>query len=281
VQIARRGEALNIMRAFRRLVQLYANYHLLQRSPVIVYSMERTGSVALYNSLVAHNVFALATHYLDPTKVAHLSGSARWASRHVIRKQRPAKIISLVRNPIENMASVFARSAYSDAQGHRQSLPEDAARNPALRFAEEFLETRQFKDQLNWFDREFYVTLNIDVYQHPFNKEMGYAQFCEGPFNVLILRTELNNEDKSKIVGNFLNLPTFEMKTADSVRNWFQKGEAPGVPGSKAAYSDVYRKLKQSLKIPAPYWSELVESRFVQHFFTPAELAPYQAESVE
>ena len=101
------------MERVKRALTLYINYFLFRRTPTLVYSVERSGSVALLHSLQTHGVFAIGAHYLSPDKLTqHYSGAASWASKYIINKKKPVKVITMVRSPIDNMLSTFAREYY-------------------------------------------------------------------------------------------------------------------------------------------------------------------------
>lgn len=265
------------MRKIKRLLELYTNYYVKKRIPTIVYSMERSGSIVVFESLLTHGEFAITTHYLDPEldpeKMAtgRYSGSAVWVSKHLIRKRKKMRIISMVRNPVESMVSFFARSHFGDraqevdaAQAESNPLTsEDISRQ----FTEEFLEKKHYRHHLQWFDSEFIPALGVDIYKHDFNKEQGYVQIQEGPNEVLILRTELDDAQKSQIISEFLGLTDFHILRATRSR-----GAAHGTPGEKAPYAKQYKLLKESLKIPENFLEEITASKYATHFFTPEYL---------
>lgn len=259
----------------RQVVSLNWSYYIMQRTPVLVYSMERTGTVALYVSLAAAGQFAVASHYLDPAKDApgRRAGNARWASKHIIARRRPAKIITLVRNPVENMLSVFARNRFVPVG----RTPEGAAAIARVgedqissEFAAEYLEKEKYRRQLDWFDTEYRSALGVDVYQHPFDKERGYARITEGPWDILVVRTELDDERKARAVGEFLGLASFRMIRAETVKK--REGVDAGIQGEKTVYGDKYKALKAGVVIPQRHWLAIADSPFARHFFTEAEL---------
>lgn len=256
------------MKNVRRYVELWVKHSLLGQTPTLVYSMERSGSVALYRSLSEQTHFAVCTHYLDPAKLEFepQSGSAQWAYKNVVAKQRPVKVISLVRHPVENMLSIFARARF--AGGTDESRPEaDSSEELSRLFVTEYLEQGRHRRQLDWFHDEFEPTLGVDVYQHPFDAEQGLVQFQEGCLDVLILRTEMPDEEKSRHVAAFLGLPHFSMLKANS---YLSKGKdsTPGMPASQTNYGAAYQQLKEHASIPPHFLTEIVDSRYVQHFFS-------------
>ena len=255
-----------------RAIELYFNYFVRRRTPVIVYSMKRTGSTALFHSLNSHGEFALTTHCLDPEKIntVHLSGSARWACKHIIIPHKRVKIISLIRNPIENMMSVFARDQLSSSTDRDNSDNNNmdclSAEDICQHFITEYFQSERYVHQLEWFDCEFKSVLGINIFDYPFDKKRGYVHFQEGSYDVLIVRTEMDDVKKAYLVSEFLGLSDFNMLCATSVPN-ATSGMDPGMPGEKASYSDQYKVLKHHVFIPKKYLDIILESRFSQHFF--------------
>jgi len=264
------------MERVKRALALYISYFLFRRTPTLVYSVERSGSVALLHSLKSHGVFAFGAHYLSPEKLAqqqHHSGTAGWASKYIISKRKPAKVISLVRTPIESMLSTFAREYY----GEQASQPEAAAsQSTSDELSEEFcrtyLQSDQYLHPLRWFETEFQPTLGIDVYQHAFDKQQRFARFHEKSYDVLLLGTELADQQKSQLVAEFVGIPQLEISSASLAAQTSasrkQHRLPPGRPGEQSDYAQQYKRLKQHVVIPENYLDAIVDSRYTQHFFS-------------
>jgi len=260
----------------KRALELNINYYLRRRSVILVYSMERSGSIALTNSLQARGEFVIGSHYLDPGKIStqHYSGSARWACGHVISKRKPAKVISLVRHPVENMLSVFARTDYGRPHDrHMRGETQQAQETPAQlsdKFCQAYLAADRHLRPLGWFANEFRPALGINIYDRPFDTGGGYIQFREGPYDVLIMRTELPNEQKAKIVSDFVGVEAIEMLSpATNFNN--RHHLPPGKPGDQTDYAEMYKTLKRCVVIPPAYLDAIVDSPYVRHFFTQTE----------
>jgi len=265
------------MERVKRAVSLYMNYFFFRRMPILVYSVERSGSVSLLHSLQSQGLFALGAHYLSLEKLAqHRSGSAIWASKHIIRKQKPAKIITMVRSPIENMLSTFAREYYGQQTAEQAKV--ECPSSPD-KLSEEFYQTYLRSDKywhpLQWFETEFQVALGIDVYQHAFDKHRRFARFREKSFEVLILGTELEDSQKSRLVADFVGVSQLEISNAAKASQTSASNKQhqlpPGKPGSQTAYAKQYQQLKQHVEIPETYLDSIVDSRYARHFFSEEE----------
>ena len=264
------------MRRIKRALELNINYFLLRRTPTLVYSMQRTGSRAMFSSLKSRGVFAIGSHYLDPKKIAtpHLSGSARWACRHIIIKRKPAKVITLVRSPFENMLSTFARSDYGEQEPQESGAASQGVPPSPEQLSDDFcrtyLATDRYLRPLQWFANEFQPALGINVYQHSFDKQNGSCRIHQEPYDVLILRTEMPDEQKAELVAEFVGLRSIEMKRPAAASE--KRGRLPsGKPGDKTHYASKYKALKQSIVIPQVYLDAIVDSPHVEHFFTQDE----------
>lgn len=262
-----------MIHAIARYLNLSARLYLKGEAPIIVYSKERTGSVALYNSLVAAGVPAIATHYLDPAKIGEgkLSRSAQWASKHVVMPQHRAKFITLVRNPVDNLLSTFARNEFVEKPRVRGLSPDaalDVTPNELDARFRRYLDDGELRRELDWFDSEFRVALGIDVFAHPFDATLGFDHISSGPFEVLILRTELSNRDKAAAAARFLELPEFAMAHSPVTVS-----DAPGVAGEQADYREQYRELKRRAVIPRRHWEAILSSKVSHHFIADYELA--------
>jgi hypothetical protein len=254
------------MHKIKRGLQLFIDCFVKKRTATVVYSMERSGSVVVFDSLVANGEFAITTHHLDPKKLSTglYSGSASWASKHLILKGKKVRIISLVRNPIQSMVSYFARSDFGDRMQGTDTAASDnlSAEELVRQFVTEYLEKHRYRHHLEWFDSEFKAALDVDVYRHAFDKERGYVQFQSSPMDVLILRTELDNDQKTQRISEFLGSPNFSLLSAAKSR-----GLEHGTPGDQTPYAEKYALLKKDLTIPEKYLDEILGSRYVTHFF--------------
>ncbi len=259
------------MGAIGRLGRLYSDFYIRRKVPSIVYSMERTASVSLYQSLLACGELAVATHYVEPAAMVdgRMSRTAIWAARKVLGHSRPHRVISLVRNPFDHMLSMFARASHDRAV--LASAQGEASIGDLTRpFVEEFLGKREYMRQLEWFDGPYKSQLGLDVYAHPFDKARGFGRFSHDSCDALVVRTELKDAEKSAVVGEFLGRPEFRMVDVVPVKR--ARTEAAGMPGEKSAYGASYKALKQGVEIPREHVERIRESRYARHFFTDEEL---------
>jgi hypothetical protein len=259
-------------------LNLNKNQYLLRRQPIIVYSMRRTGSVAVHKSLEKDNQYTFAAHSFDTINrpASLLSGVGRWGARHIFAKQQPCKIISLVRNPVDNIISIFSRKSLGTRlqvtletiQPGEEVTPEKLA----VEFEQIHLGKHRHHQETNWFDDEYKAVLGVDVYEYPFDHEQGFCRITKGPYDALILRTEVPDDKKEKLIAGFIGSPTFKLISSSEATEG-SAGNAVGKPGEKSPYAHLYKALKNDLRIPRGEWEALSNSRYMQHFCSPAEIA--------
>jgi hypothetical protein len=242
---------------FKRGLHVYTSLYLRHQTPVLIYTTGRVGSMALHYSLEARDVFAFQVHTLNPTKLNQQPGTAVWAHRHIVAPSRPAKIISLYRDPLSVMVSDFFPKLRwitgQDDAWHRYSVQELCDI-----FCTRYFEQERHLKKLRWYEQEMQASLGINVYEHPSPRDGGYSCLQHGQYDVLLIRTDMDDHVKSRIVGDFVGLESLTI---------IRRNE-----GETKDYGQVYKTFKQQLVVPAPHLKAVYESRFARHFFAPSDL---------
>lgn len=242
------------------------------RRPVVVYSIPKTGSAAVYRALrKARGVFALKSHTLmpehwraartDPAWEPGWAGMWRdhWHSdglinRVMLRPQRPGRFISFVRDPIAtNISSFVYFHHYWLGQG--SSLSGVQAMSAADLF-ESFLQRYPHHVTTDWFDLEPRRALGIDVYQHPFSHERMSSVVSAGSNEMLVMRTEMDDEAKSARINEFVGV------TGVRVTRFNQ---------SHQGWGEVRRRLHEGIASHPSYVDDMLGHRFTRHFWTEDE----------
>jgi hypothetical protein len=222
-------------------------------TPILIWTMGKVGTTSIARSLtkaIPQLGTVFAVHFID-------DGTYRSQILHekLLQQDRPIKIITLVREPIaKNISSFF--------QNYRQHtgkpFGEDRLSVPEL--TDLFLRTNFHYNVLNWFDCQIFNYLGIDVYQVPFPRHRGVARFQKDNFDLLILKSELNNTVKARYLASFLDLDRGFKITNHNI-------------GSRKIYGKTYERFKEFVKLPESYIEEMCESRYFQHFYSPTEIA--------
>jgi len=244
--------------AVRRGLRLYAGLYLARRTPVIVYSTGRVGSMALYRSLETAGAFVVTAETLNPDRLVRHKhpGSWRWTYRHIVRPRRPAAVISIVRDPLALLISHFFFKL------QRATRIPDRPRPLSI---DEMCETFNtvYLDQgrpgrlLAWFETEMKPYLGIDVYDRDFPCDRGFVRIDTSLYRVLIYRAELDDTAKSRAVADFLGSPNFALTRFN-------------VTASKP-YARVYASFQRRLKVPIERLDYVYGSRYARHFYSAAE----------
>ncbi len=241
--------------------------------PVVVYSMTKSGSMAIYRALHKRSdLLALKGHSLDPAswkgnrsdsiwkpgvraQLFDLTHSNRMVRYEIIDKQRPCRFIALVRDPIATNVSGFHYNLPSFAADARAQ--EHAASVPAATMATQFLERYPHHLTTEWFDLEPKRILDIDVYATPFPHDRGWTIYRRGPNEMLVLRAELEDEEKGIVIGEFLGVPPVPIARVNTAA---ERG--------RGEWTDA---LKRALASHPQYIDDMLNSKYAQHFWSHTE----------
>jgi len=263
------------LKAFRRQVKiaqrLLLETHVKGRTPVIVYQPGKVGSTSVTKSLKNYGVsptyhvhwlnlkarlidqFFLAQHVLEGQVLYHL----------VIKRQRPVKIITMVREPINRHIASYFQSI----QRHLGLEDEKQLEQLSLEEAMAGFLKRQAlamkSPEENWFEKQFNPIVGIDIYQHVFPKEEGALTLRRGNVDVLVFKSELGDSQKERLIADFLHLSQFRIQRANV--------------GESKWYAQLYNEFKEQICLPEAYVDMMLNSRHVRHFYTDTEIAQARA----
>ncbi len=170
----------------------------------------------------------------------------------LVQKSAPYKVITLVREPIEQNISAFFERLPEFFPGKK---PDDI---PAADLDRVFLNRFPHYEIIDWVDDDFFAALHADLYTQPFHKENKFSSHAYEECPVLTLRTDLPDQQKIAAVTLFLNLDqTPEMVTANRA--------------DKKNYSHIYKQFLNRIQLPTQLAEDILTSRYSRHFFTPEE----------
>ena len=110
-----------------------------------------------------------------------------------------------------------------------------------------------------WFDDQIKVPFGIDVYATPF-AECGYKEYRNGGTRLLVMKYELDDLVKRRLLGDFFKLwLPWDMPRVNETDRHPSLGE-------------LYGRFKREVKLPKEYVERACESRYFKHFYTPAEI---------
>ena len=243
--------------------------------PVLVYQMAKVGSSTVTWALRdagIPNVFQV--HLMHPDNIRRFRakllklGWVRFRTnvdfnggflyKDIIEPGRKAKIITLVREPIGRNASFYFQNLHAlwDADDAHESVE-------LSRLLSEFHDKFNHRTCLTWFDKEFKPVLGVDVYEHPFPHDAGHLRINTDRYDILIIRSDLEDSSKAKCIEGFLGIDGLSL--------------APKNVGSQKPYAATYRKFLDAVELPEGYVNEMLDSKYTRHFFSPEEIASIRA----
>ncbi|MEK7639416.1 MAG: putative capsular polysaccharide synthesis family protein [Patescibacteria group bacterium] len=245
---------IKLLKKAKTLIWILVNIHFRKKTPVIIFAPGRVGSMALYSNLMKAGLFVFK---LEFTKIGS-SSSAKFIKKYIFDQKKPAKIISIVRDPIDILVSYFFSKA---ASGHIKAAHRawEAANIQDLQrsFVVDVLNTDRLGLHLYWYEKDFKEATNIDIFAYPFDQNEGFSVVPHETYPTLIFRTEMEDTNKAEIIKTFLNLSDFNL-TRENTRS--QKVDAA-----------LYRLFKDSLVLPSDILNKIYSSPYAKHFLTEKE----------
>lgn len=245
-------------RADRRMVQAV---RAGRRRAVLVYTMGKVGSTAVVHALEALPELAVFhVHHLAAAPqrgTGHRRALSALLWRELIAPGVPAAVITLTREPVARNVSAFFQNLRREAGG---AAPWQA---PTATLVETFLARFDHTRAVRWFDEEPHRALGVDVYAGAFDPAAGHARIAHDRYPTLVLRCELEDAGKGRLIGEFLGLGPLALARANA--------------GQDKAYAAAYAAFRAALQIPAALADALYESRYARHFYAPADLQAARA----
>lgn len=238
-----------------KAITFYCKLYLKKTEPVIIFAPGRVGSMALHKNLSELGIFVFKLEFLNIGN----SGAARFAIKHVFKSQRPAKIITIMRDPVTMMISYFFSKAAAGhlKEAHTAWKEKDVLQLQQL-FIKEVLTSYRLDSHLYWYERDFVRATNINVFDHAFDTFNKHAIINHPIYPTLMLRTEMDDTIKATQISNFLHIPIFTL-TRENTRS-----EKPD--------KELYERFKETLTLPTELLDKIYTAKVCTHFFGPEEI---------
>lgn len=242
-------------------------------TPVLVYTAPKVASTAVTHALASvEGQVVFHVHMMSSAHIRWLRRRMRerglTSVRHelhsledlglaladvVVKPRRRARVVSLVRDPVARNISFYFQALDVIWQKERAH-----AHFAVERLLEEFHGRFTHERGVDWFDEEFKPVLGIDVYAHPFPQAEGFTRIDSGPYEVLLMRHDLDDRLKERCLADLIGVPKVTL--------------TPRNVGAEKDYSEVYQEFLRRVVLPEEYVDRLLGSKYARHFFGPEEL---------
>lgn len=226
--------------------------------------MAKVGSLSVYTSLKEYlpKTAIFHTHNLDVDKAKSdinycfengiYPGSRSpvfLIQNQIIYIQRPFKIISLFRDPIDRNISAFF-----DAFELYIGVKPEVYSGSLEQLEDLFHKYLPYTYPLIWFDDIFLNDIGIDVYKYAFDPELGYIKIEEKGKEVLIMNCYLDDVLKEKQIAKFCKSKKFKLENTNITDNKPSR--------------NLYKSFKDFIKFEKSYLEECYDSKYARHFFS-------------
>ncbi len=229
--------------------------------PIIVAQMGKVASTSVSRALEALGAPVFQVHHLDRAfldEVAarlkadgqdqdHIRQSYRVLS-DVVEPKKPARIVSLVRDPIARNISAFFQN--------KDLLAKSVEDVDAL--IVKFLDTYSHDIPLQYFDLHIRPVFGVDVYETVFDHERKRLIAADGRYSVLVLRAEDPDEAKQAGLREFIARDDISLGRVNV--------------GANKKYSGQYSEFLDRIRLPESYIDRMLSSKMARHFYTGDEL---------
>lgn len=256
-----------LFKSYQRLVAQYAD-----EDAIFIYQMGKVGSTTLENSL-PNAVHVHAFYNRNHTCPVRLKGLAKFGAKHLlyraeqefrawlirctIKRRKHTKVITLVRDPMARNISMFFHdidaylySAHTNCDSSR-AFPLSTRHQDMQLLETVFEQEFDHTYPLTWFERELKVITQLDIYKAPFNTQLGFSKMKNNKFSVMCIRVDKLSrclDYLSEFTGKEITL----INSNEAQSKW---------------YGELYHRFKQSYQPSSILTSQIIESRYYQHFF--------------
>lgn len=235
----------------------------LTQDPVLVFTMAKVGSLSIYQSIRKYSTIpSFHIHSLDEDEVRagdqlcfdhgiypDSRSPVSLINKTVITPQKPYKIISIFRNPLERNISAF----FDAFEFHVGMLP-SKYKGSIEELKTLFYEKLNHTYAINWYENHFLKGTGVNVYDRPFDTEKQYTVYTHGSIEILLMDSRLVDTEKEKIVQEFCGIPDFKLTNLNVT--------------DQMKHASLYAAFKNELRFDSEYLDQQLNSRFFSHFFT-------------
>ena len=249
---------------------------VLERDPIIVFSMGKTGTTSLTGAMkAASGRPVLKAHALSNVGIATRMAKAErlglvrrprflWACEEISRALQLGgswDLVCGVRDPVALAVSDHFYGLQRQREiGRDPWVDDDDIDGHAAAIAHNleagFIET-------DWFDQELQAATGIDIYSREFAPATGYQSYAHGAYRALVLRAE----DLSRVGGT-------------AVATFLGLDDALPIPRRNEGTSDdpasAYRRFLEHRALPVDLIDRAYDTPMARHFYSEGELSAFR-----
>lgn len=125
-----------------------------------------------------------------------------------------------------------------------------------------FFESVKHNSPLVFFDRELKGVFGIDVFADEFPKSRGYKIYEKEKADLLVMRVENLNACAREAFKAFLGIDNCILVNTNI--------------GSEKVYAPIYKKFKETIRLPDSYLDTFYNSKYMRHFYSPEEIEMFR-----
>jgi hypothetical protein len=254
------------------------------RMPIVIFQPGKVGSMSVMASLknrfkklgisteVHHThrlekideqiEFVKAARNAPSNTIAKLIESKELRRKIDSHPEQAWNVLTLVRDPVAQRVSALFQLIHEYIPDWQERLKQGQL--TLLDLENMLFERDEFEIQRldNWFDEQMKPVWGVDVYQLPFDCDLGYHIYRPNPkVNLMIIRLEDLDKVAKQAFSEFIGIQNF------SVVHTNTSEEKP--------YRELYHQFK-SLPLPPQYVEAAYETRYAQHFYSSKELQTFR-----
>ena len=269
--------------------QLSLNDANQDNPPLLIYTMGKVGSTSITDSLstLEHDYSIYHIHHLTDARLKQLESKRKvffnsprnrliqktWEAQYVAdllennSYRNKWKVITLLRDPVaRNISTFFQNTTISKlenglfrAESYWYDFTIDFSLPDIGKLINCYFKYFHHEVPLKFFDDEIKATFDIDVFSHPFNKDLGYTILQNKTAKLLLIRLESLNNCATSALHNFMGIEDFKITKSNIT--------------IKKDYSNIYNLFKDTIEFPKSYLDTMYQSKFTRHFYTDEEIS--------
>lgn len=237
--------------------------------PIIILTPGKVGSSSVYYTLKKElknpvfHIHNLSKTGIDLSTRDHIYSHRKSKPLHLIVSKNLRKklttysgklfVITIIREPISREISSFFQNTdqYKDVLENKKLEIDTEMAQKILHKKFEADICQQLKD---WFDLEIKHNFGIDIFEKKFDYDRKFVISQNSNYHHLLLKMEDLDTVFPKAIKEFIKLSTpLQLQKANV--------------GDKKHYAATYKKIKKSIKLDHDVISQIVNSKFFQHFY--------------